>query len=319
MEDRLIHFISQQFLLDRVTLVGRLETKGTRIAFRITADGGEFVVKLTPPDREVAQLQRDVDVLRYLAEADFPAPRLLQTRNGSWFVPFEGRFLTLYRYIQGHDPKPDGLLFEKLGDLLAQLHSLPLPLGDYPSDYRPETELPRVKEALLHLPGSKDKEIASDLIKNIDDFPLFDSLPMALIHGDPWFTNIVQTARGDLSLIDWDDAGLSYPILDVGYVIAALCSFAPPDQLAGSVAETPEIAWHPDWASVFLASYQRRRPLSIREIRFLPQAVKFSLLVYMVDWAEPRIFPGNYLRLKLFESQVLTSVIRQALTRSMPA
>lgn len=304
MEDDLTQFISDHYLLDRVTFAGRLATKGTRIAFRITSDGGEFVVKLTPPGREEAIMQRDVDMVHFLAQSDFPAPRLLRARDGSSFVSFQDRFVTVCSYIQGDNPEPDLLFFEKLGDLLARLHLLPAPAGDFLSDYRPETELPRVKESLSHLTDSTDIEVATKLIKAIDEFPSFDLVPTALIHGDLWFGNILQSGSGELSLIDWDDAGVSYPILDVGYVIAHLCTFTPPGLTVENVVWTPGIAWRPDWASAFLASYRRRRQLSDSEIQILPRAIEFSLLVYLVDWKEAKILPGNYQRLLLFESQV---------------
>jgi len=133
----------------------------------------------------------------------------------------------MYSYVQGDRAQPDAPFFEEIGSMLATLHSLPLPVGQYQSEYRPESELPRGKEALSHLTGANDQVHAIELMKIIDDFPSIDHLPMSLIHGDPYFTNFVQSGRGAISLVDWDDAGLSYPILDVGYVLAHLCTVTP--------------------------------------------------------------------------------------------
>ena len=44
-------------------------------------------------------------------------------------------------------------------------------------------------------------------------------LPAAVVHGDPWPGNAIQTAQDQVTLIDWENAGLGVPLLDLGYCL----------------------------------------------------------------------------------------------------
>jgi len=63
---------------------------------------------------------------------------------------------------------------------------------------------------------------------------------------------ILVDGSGGLTLVDWDDAGIGISLLDVGYVVAHLCTFLPGDRARWGVRGSGEIVWRPDWALSFL-------------------------------------------------------------------
>lgn len=296
------HYDGGPFQIERA-----FATNGQRMAFLARGTQARYVVKVSDPDRRETTVATDTRTQAYLAGVGFPAPRPQPARSGALYLPYdalpgEGRFLYLYDYIPGGPPQPADRFYRRLGQMLAQLHSLPWEGLAPISPYRPEVELPLVRERLAGLDDSAQAEVIADLLEIIDAFPSFADLPTGIIHTDPYFVNLLETPAGGLYLIDWDDAGASYPLLDVGYVLAHLCSFTARDRALWGVPGAPDgLLARPDWAQLFLDAYQSVRPLSAAEIRRLPDAVRISFLVYVVDWGTRRLIPENYQHMKLVE------------------
>lgn len=282
-------------------------TNGQRMAFQIQGARARTVVKLTDPGRRESTVATDTRTQAYLANMGFPAPRIAAARNGALYVPADalgaGRFLYCYDFIPGAAPHPGDSFYRRLGQVLAQLHTLPWE-GLVPiSTYTPSAELPLVREMVAAAGEPGQESVTADLLGLIDRFPSFDDLPTGIIHTDPYFVNLLETPGGALYLIDWDDAGVSYPLLDVGYVLAHLCSFTARDRALWGVPGDPEgLLVRPDWAQTFLDAYQSVRPLTAPERQRLPDAVRLAFLVYSVDWGSHRLILDNYRRMKLVEA-----------------
>ena len=305
-------FINENYPAGPFTIAATLETNGQRRAYRLEAPGGRFVVKLTDPGRPEEVVRADVGTPLYLSGQGFPAPRPLPARDGRMYLPYGDRFVYLYEFIEGEHPLPREDFYRRLGGLLATLHSLPVP-GEAPkSGYVPREILAETRAMLLkvrsfvgdpgELTGEAQRAIVPELLEMIDRFPSFTGLPRGIIHSDPYFVNLIEAPGGELYLIDWEDGGVSYPLLDVGYVLAFLCSFTPRDRVQWGVPgpETGLVA-RPDWGEAFLSAYQAARPLTAEEQRLLPDAVRLSFLVYMVDWDGGELILDNYRRMKLFD------------------
>jgi hypothetical protein len=227
-----------------------------------------------------------------------------------------------------------------LGGLLARLHSLPVG-GEVPaassgaegrlavpeSGYRPEQNLPGLRDALRQvdsfigeagpLTPREQRAIVPELLELIERFPSFDRLPRGIIHSDPYFVNLIETPAAssgveappavpanDLYLIDWEDGGVSYPLLDVGYVLAHLVTFTPRDRAVWGVPG-PESGpnWRPDWGREFLDAYQAVRPLTAEEQRLLPDAIRLNFMEYIPNWGTSELILDNYLRMKMVEEE----------------
>jgi thiamine kinase-like enzyme len=40
-----------------------------------------------------------------------------------------------------------------------------------------------------------------------------------ITHGDCWYQNVIKSGVGQVALIDWDEAGVGLPLLDLGYML----------------------------------------------------------------------------------------------------
>jgi Ser/Thr protein kinase RdoA (MazF antagonist) len=310
--DELIDFLNNQYPYGPFTILSRMQTNGQRKAYCLEGPGGKLVAKVTDPGRAEGVVRADVRTPQYLSGQGFPAPRPLAARDGQLYLPFGDRFVYLYEYIEGGHPKPREVFYHRLGGLLGRLHSI-APDGQVPqSDYTPPNILADSRDMLkraksfLGDPGDLAPEalpkIVPELLEMIERFPSFEALPSGIIHTDPYLVNLIEAPGGELFLIDWEDGGISYPLLDVGYVLAHLCSFTARDRRIWDVPGPAEgIVSRPDWGRVFMAAYETARPLTSLERALLPDAVRLSFLAYMVEWGSDGLILDNYLRMKSFD------------------
>jgi thiamine kinase-like enzyme len=98
-------------------------------------------------------------------------------------------------------------------------------------------------------------------------------LPAAVVHGNPWPGNAVRTAPDQVTLIDWENAGLGMPLLDLGYCLLE-CHLD-----AGLPADQPA-AWHiqpdEDRIAALAAGYSRWRRLEPAERDMLLEGIRFA-------------------------------------------
>jgi len=302
-DTQIIKVAVQSFDLGNISEVKTLETKGNRRAFKVTTDRSIVVIKSASPESSQEKVDKDIYILKYLEQFHFPAPRLIQTHSGDDLAFIEGRATYGYQFIEGERPKPNVEYFQALGSLLAQLHTIPTENYPFHSTFIPKEELPKLKDNLSMITRADEQTDVAKLIQDVDMFPSFEHLPKAVIHTDPYFSNIIQ--RNDqLYCIDLDDAGIAPAIIDLGYVLAHCCTTEPSDREELGV-DGQGIMWHQDWAESFLKGYQEVRPLSDEEKRHLSDAARFAMLVYITDWEEENKLSETRLeRYKLLSKQV---------------
>src|SRR3989344_142836 len=282
MNNEIISFAAQKFDLGKVKEIKALETKGDRKVYKVYTDKGMFIVKASASGYDEKIIAKDIYILEYLKKYKFNAPRLLMTSQGERVLNLADRAIYVYEFIQGSFPKPTPEYFVSLGKLLANLHNIPADSYPYKSNFIPKKELPKLIQNLKQITSTDQKEDAERLIEEISSFPDLNNLPISIIHTDPYFSNIIQNDT-ELFLIDLDDAGVAPAIIDVGYVLAHCCTTEPGDR-EKLKTDGEGIVWHQDWAECFLKAYQKIRKLSEEEIKLLPFAARFGMLVYITDW-----------------------------------
>jgi|GEM_PF-4526969 len=300
MDPRLLPLLDSEYALKQVNVLRRLATKGRREAYLLETERGTLVIKITDPGRAEDLVRGDTHILAHATRFDYPAPRLVLTRGGQLYLPLDERFFYLYHFIEGQPPRPSAATLAQTGALLARLHSLPVDQDARASLYRPPYLLDEIRGYMRSAPGDPEQQaMAQEISALLDAFPSFNDLPQGLIHTDPYFVNLIANAHG-LHLIDWEDAGLSYPLIDAGYV-GHLTTYLPHDRTALGLEGDEAITWRPDWAQAFLDGYQAVRRFSRAERELFPWAVRLNFLVYIWEWDERRIIPENFRRMKLLE------------------
>ena len=134
-------------------------------------------------------------------------------------------------------------------------------------------------------------------------------LPAAVVHGDPWPGNAIRTAPDQVTLIDWENAGLGIPLLDLGYcLLEGHLDVGPP-------ADQPA-AWHiqpdEDRVAAVAAGYSRWRRLQPAEQDMLLEGIRFAAAVVGAIHLERALVGGVHgrsmdVRLELLRNRLAAS------------
>ena len=266
---------------------------GASVTYLVTAaDGQRLVVRACRADAPVpVQFRRSsrstpldwlvtrAATLDYLERGGYPAPRLVRTRSGD-MVGLDGVWLTLATsYVDGAVLRPSVAQLGMLGGALGRLHSLGV-AGEtgpgqavwYPDEAIPVT-LARLDQVAGLVPPGWQEMYAAFRETVLAVRAALGSLPRGLVHGDAWAANAVQTGQEDVTLIDWECAGLGLPVLDLGNCLLECL-------LDASPADSGPRAWHvqPDEGRIaaVAAGYRAWRALSAGERAVLLPAVRFG-------------------------------------------
>jgi Ser/Thr protein kinase RdoA (MazF antagonist) len=214
------------------------------------------------------------DLLQWLSQLDFPAPRLLPTRAQAPVSTYENWCGLLTSFLAGTTPNNTGETFQSLAATLGHLHASGLRRK---SGQAPPT-VQSWWDPLERAAGYALRHLANLSVIPREWQPLHTScqasleainrplqLPTGCIHGDCWRGNAVRGPEGNISLIDWDAAGRGALLLDLGALLGDCF-----------VETTQEVVPDTTWVAVVVDTYQRYHTLTGPELETLPEAIQFG-------------------------------------------
>jgi Ser/Thr protein kinase RdoA (MazF antagonist) len=240
-------------------------------------------------------------VLGWLEEQAYPAPRMIRTHSGDP-VGLAGVWATLAAsYVAGTPLRPGTEGMRLLGEALGRLHALDSStfggalaggagtagveaggggaagVAARRAAWHPEAAVPaalgRLEAVRSLIPADQRLLLEQCQAVLLAVQQRAELLPAAVVHGDPWPGNAIQTAPDQVTLIDWENAGLGLPLLDLGYCLLEghLDAGLPTDEPA---------AWHiqpdEDRIAALAAGYTRWRPLQPAEQDMLLEGIRFA-------------------------------------------
>jgi Ser/Thr protein kinase RdoA (MazF antagonist) len=227
-------------------------------------------------------------ILRWLEDRAYPAPRVIRTHSGS-LVGLAGVWATLATtYVTGTPLRPDTGQLRLLGEALGRLHALDA--STFADGMSAVGSVAAVERALWHpetaIPAALGRLQAVASLVPADQRPLLEQLravllevqrrasllPTTVVHGDPWPGNAIHTARDEVTLIDWENAGLGVPLLDLGYCLLECRPDAGPP---GDQPSARHIRPDEDRIAAVAAGYSRYRRLQPAERDLLPDGMRF--------------------------------------------
>jgi Ser/Thr protein kinase RdoA (MazF antagonist) len=276
--------------------------RGTRVTYRLGSPAGPgFVVRALRTDVPLAGqfgggtmaatdwLCGRAATLRWLEDRAYPAPRVIRTHSGD-LVGLAGVWATLATtYVAGTPLRPGTGQLRLLGEALGRLHALDA------STFADETSAvgsgADVARALWHpetaIPAALGRVEAVQSLVPADQRPLLEQLravllevqrrasllPTAVVHGDPWPGNAIRTARDEVTLIDWENAGLGVPLLDLGYCLLE-CHLD--EGLPSEKPSARHIRPDEDRIAAVAAGYSQYRRLQSAERDLLRDGMRFA-------------------------------------------
>ncbi len=220
-------------------------------------------------------LQARAQTLVYLEQRDYRVPCVIRTRTGAPVGEVDGWCTLATTFVTGQVAQPTLDQLRLLGAALGKLHQVPLPDNDVigRSWWYPEYAIP---SALAQLASVENQVPAAwaplhaAMRTTLETAQGWSHLPRAILHGDAWAGNGVQTAPDEVVLIDWDPSGIGWPILDVArLLIQSPVDLASPMDIV--------LAPNPERINAIIDGYCTARVPTIAECEVLPEAIRFTL------------------------------------------
>jgi Ser/Thr protein kinase RdoA (MazF antagonist) len=255
---------------------------GIEVAEVVPTGGQTFEIVDTRGGRFMVRIGRGapsmVDALGYLEVAGHVAPRVIPTVAGRALASPDGEDLVVLERIDGAVTPFTAKDLLEVGAALGRLHAL----GDPGSGMlRPAAMLPSNELAGVGMSAVLSAELDGEVAAYRDAVvaaagPLGDDLsdcPHVLLHGDchPW--NSIRTGDGSVVLIDWDSSGRGAALVDLGFLLLSAD--------LGPLTDPP-IESESARVEAVVDGYAAHRLLGARELRRLPDAVRFRALVFVM-------------------------------------
>jgi methyltransferase (TIGR00027 family) len=200
-------------------------------------DGSTWIARVFPASRSLDAVREDAELLAWLRKAGIPVERLAAPDPVSLH---EGQAVLVTEFAPGHEPPRRPASFERLGALLARIHTLPAdalpanrPGGAWHHllfDATVSEEL-AAAAALLHdarhrVPrgGAADYD---RLVEALDLAWVPPDLPAGVVHPDFVSRNLLQADDGSLTVVDWSGAGLGARLVSLGCLLWSVAGHGP--------------------------------------------------------------------------------------------
>jgi Ser/Thr protein kinase RdoA (MazF antagonist) len=260
-------------------------SEGDKPVYLVEHQGVKHIVRVYPPDNTRSDVTALVQVLMLLEEKDYPAERLTPAVDGTGFVSADGWRLVLTSFAEG-TPADQSISLPslyRLGAALGRLHALftPEELVAYSmpiAERNIEAEMTMAMDDLLAVspvPPAQETYRA-ELFNAVNDVNCCEDLPYVLIHNDFQPGNILLMPNDHYAVIDWDGAGRSPAVADLGYLISSV---------------HPEGSPRPDADHIqaIVDGYVQHHHLSADELDRLPDVIRFRPLTYLTSDFGPYI------------------------------
>ncbi|MEO5665230.1 MAG: phosphotransferase [Nocardioides sp.] len=284
-------------LLERhYDLDGRLQALATEKddTFRLRTDTTDYLVKVSAPDEAQAVVGLQTAAMRFLegAAPELPVQRVRLTAEGYdniVIVTDDGRprALRVFDFVEGviwAQAQPDSEQLAKAGEMLGRV-DVALEEFVHPEDRRGLVwdirHFHELRGLLEHTPNPEHRRLAEVVFRLFEAtiVPRLTDLETQVIHGDYSPYNVV---------VDEQCHDYVTGVIDFGDTLRSAVIFDPAVAMANLVGRA-EQPWRD--ACVFVAGFERVRPIRDREISLLPVAAlaRLTLRALMANWRAERV------------------------------
>lgn len=258
----------------------RLYFRGINDFYKVVdANGKVFALRLERVGpRSCRALTYEIALLEHLHSAGVSVARPILGKNDEPFFSVEclegERRLALFEWKEGAPQRlgPTVKGAHRLGSELAQLH---LAGKDFVYEYSLDVEI----DLLKYLPQLEEvlrdrRELKTSTTKRVKELHaricmLEKNLVFGPCHGDIHAGNVLQSASGQISILDFESCGDWHQSFDVASYVWSVSLFG----------------WDEKYADAFLRGYESIRALTSHEKQALPLFVAVRDAWHLVTWA----------------------------------
>ena len=264
--------IIEDYGLVRLISASGISTGSVNTNYLLETARGKHLVRVDEVKSEL-EVKRELDLLLFLRKHGFPCPQPVADRKGRHYRELGGKYLSVYRYYDGHVMRPERITnaqLENVGRALADLHTIG---KSYKKGIDNRFSFERVADLYAEVRGrlpSYFKRIIRTLDDEVDYLQnyLESKLPKGIIHGDLFHDNLVIKGDKIVAVLDFEAASRGKFIFDLATAVNALCFDGQNYQLRRFEA--------------MIAGYEALRALSLAEWDAFPNELRFSALRFTI-------------------------------------
>lgn len=251
---------------------------------------------LFEPENQINSL---IPFLKYAKKVSYSAPRLIQTIGGRDYVHSDSTTIVVTTYLEGQSA--NNIFIKKehlksLAQLVAEFHKLTYSPVNTPITLDPDYIFNLYDKVKDYEPTDKDAD-SLRLIELVDVYynrfkearftDFVKNLPQGITHGDINLGNVLFNADKAVSLLDFEELGVSWQLQDIAMILVTWTF--------------PDGAPDREFIETFLKEYELYRPLAKIEKENIVNATEFIAFRQCV-YAKSMMSKGNMESVKGFSS-----------------
>jgi aminoglycoside phosphotransferase (APT) family kinase protein len=232
-----------------------------------------WVMRLFQLPDAVESLTHTARLLDWLAQQQYPAPLVRATADQQLVGMIDGWAILILSYVDGHvlgmSSADD---FEILAQIVGHLHNLHVEDQSLFAQSRNHPDIIATAAQQLANYGANVPAafhaFANDLYTSMRALQQHLPQQLGMTHGDCWYQNAIKTSAGQVTLIDWDQAGIGWPLLDLGNLL-----------LTAHFDLSQPLVLEPHEATIkaIMHGYQQQRRIAAAERPCVADAMRFLL------------------------------------------
>lgn len=264
----------------QVVSLHRLPSDSGKHVYQVNLANGACWILRMVEDPSKATLVELAHLLLFFEQQNYPAERIVLTVEQTTIVTVDDWHLFMTTFLVGTPLEYAPTTFSFFGAIVGRLHALKplltyvppqaamLPSGELAFA---QQQLDAIASRVPHLYITQ-YEVLETALLSIDRGT---SLPTTLIHNDCHPANALLTAPGQVTLLDWEEAGMGPAILDVGFLLVNCDGKVPWEPLS-------TVSFHPDEERLqaVIEGYCQYHQLTIDELDHLLDAIRFRSLIF---------------------------------------
>jgi homoserine kinase type II len=220
--------IASAFGLGDVARLEGLEVGTVNSNYFLTAGGRDWFLRVNE-GKDEDEVRYEAELLEHLAARGVPTPPVVRSLDGTPWLVWQGRFVTLFPRVGGahrlERRTEDDLA--AVGRALARLH---LAGEDFPLRRESRYSFHRIVQRRRGIPAQPPGALATALADVDDEIAWLSereaaraALPSGVIHGDLFPDNVLLETDGSLSLLDFEQASDGTFAYDLAVTLCAWC------------------------------------------------------------------------------------------------
>jgi len=268
----LIDELADDYNLGRITDVVAIPEGSINSNYLIETAKARFLLRIDEVKSE-SEVKREIDLLAFLRKHSFPCPHPLQDRMGRVYHEYNGKCLSLFRYVEGRvlpvaRLRPAQL--ENIGRALGELHVIG---KGYKKGIDNRFSFERIADIYIAVRGRLPnyfRKVTRTLEDEIDYLTRYleGKLPKGIIHGDLFADNLLFRGEKLMAMLDFEAACRGKFIFDIATAVNALCFV--------------DGGYSLDRFRYVLRGYESVRTLSLAEWDAFPNELRYSSLRFTV-------------------------------------